>query len=190
MSGLFLDVKCADSDVSASISHNLAVVTLSLLSFEVWWFQFVLFYPLHCPSCLALYSLLKEKGSYLYYKAFFLSHKQMCLIAIPYSKFLTNCYNNMYFPKFTDIFILCLLQDEVRINYNKLHADPKQGKTLDLSNCYFLYLDYHNHPITVLKKVKHRIVETMESSTADALGLSRAILVNGLLDNFFISGKS
>ncbi|CAH8574310.1 unnamed protein product [Schistosoma turkestanicum] len=53
-------------------------------------------------------------------------------------------------------------KDEVRINYNKLHADPKQGKTLDL----------------ILKKVKHRIVETMESSTADALGLSRAILVN------------
>nr|CAH8873834.1 unnamed protein product [Trichobilharzia regenti] len=53
-------------------------------------------------------------------------------------------------------------KDEVIINYNKLHADPKQGKTLDL----------------ILKKVKHRIVETMESSTADALGLSRAILVN------------
>ncbi|CAH8613915.1 unnamed protein product [Heterobilharzia americana] len=53
-------------------------------------------------------------------------------------------------------------KDEVIINYNKLHADPKQGKTLDL----------------ILKKVKHRVVETMESSTADALGLSRAILVN------------
>ncbi|XP_064621668.1 PRKCA-binding protein-like isoform X2 [Lineus longissimus] len=51
---------------------------------------------------------------------------------------------------------------EVTINYNKLHADPKQGKTLDI----------------VLKKVKHRVVENMHSGTADALGLSRAILCN------------
>jgi len=54
---------------------------------------------------------------------------------------------------------------EVTINYNKLHADPKQGKTLDI----------------VLKKVKHRIVESMSSTTADALGLSRAILCNDSL---------
>ncbi|CAL8108736.1 unnamed protein product [Calicophoron daubneyi] len=53
-------------------------------------------------------------------------------------------------------------KDHVVINYNKLHADPKQGKTLDI----------------VLKKAKHRVVESMETSTADALGLSRAILVN------------
>ena len=33
----------------------------------------------------------------------------------------------------------------------------------------------------VLKKMKHRIVEHMSSSTADALGLSRAILCNGRL---------
>jgi PRKCA-binding protein len=52
--------------------------------------------------------------------------------------------------------------EQVLITYNKLHADPKQGKTLDL----------------VLKKVKHRIVEKMSSETADALGLSRAILCN------------
>jgi len=32
---------------------------------------------------------------------------------------------------------------------------------------------------SVLKKVKHRVVETMNSGTADALGLSRAILCNG-----------
>ena len=32
----------------------------------------------------------------------------------------------------------------------------------------------------VLKKVKHRVVENMSSTTADALGLSRAILCNGL----------
>ncbi|XP_067671009.1 PRKCA-binding protein-like isoform X1 [Haliotis asinina] len=54
------------------------------------------------------------------------------------------------------------IKAEVTINYNKLHADPKQGKTLDI----------------VLKKVKHRVVETMNSNTADALGLSRAILCN------------
>ncbi|KAK3744538.1 hypothetical protein RRG08_056675 [Elysia crispata] len=58
------------------------------------------------------------------------------------------------------------IKAEVTINYNKLHADPKQGKSLDI----------------VLKKVKHRVVENMNSNTADALGLSRAILCNdGLL---------
>lgn len=54
---------------------------------------------------------------------------------------------------------------DVKINYNKLHADPKQGKTLDI----------------VMKKLKHRFVEQMDSSTADALGLSRAILCNDVL---------
>uniref|UniRef100_A0A0X3P4P2 PRKCA-binding protein n=1 Tax=Schistocephalus solidus TaxID=70667 RepID=A0A0X3P4P2_SCHSO len=53
-------------------------------------------------------------------------------------------------------------KETVTIFFNKLHADPKQGKTLDI----------------VLKKMKHRMVENMEASTADALGLSRAILVN------------
>lgn len=33
--------------------------------------------------------------------------------------------------------------------------------------------------LPVLKKVKHRLVENMSSGTADALGLSRAILCNG-----------
>ncbi|XP_018563548.1 PRKCA-binding protein isoform X3 [Anoplophora glabripennis] len=56
-------------------------------------------------------------------------------------------------------------KDEVIINYNKLHADPRQGKSLDI----------------VLKKMKHRLVENMSSSTADALGLSRAILCNDTL---------
>ncbi|XP_030766195.1 PRKCA-binding protein isoform X2 [Sitophilus oryzae] len=56
-------------------------------------------------------------------------------------------------------------KDEVVINYNKLHADPQQGKSLDI----------------VLKKMKHRLVENMSSSTADALGLSRAILCNDTL---------
>ncbi|XP_015920693.1 PRKCA-binding protein isoform X2 [Parasteatoda tepidariorum] len=57
------------------------------------------------------------------------------------------------------------VKEEVSIAYNKLHADPKQGKTLDI----------------ILKKVKHRIVENMSSATADALGLSRAILCNDSL---------
>lgn len=51
------------------------------------------------------------------------------------------------------------------IKYNKLHAEPAQGKSLDI----------------VLKKVKHRLVENMSTSTADALGLSRAILCNDSL---------
>lgn len=54
------------------------------------------------------------------------------------------------------------VQGEAVIHYNKLQADPKQGKSLDI----------------VLKKVKHRLVENMSSGTADALGLSRAILCN------------
>ena len=33
--------------------------------------------------------------------------------------------------------------------------------------------------VVVLKKVKHRLVEKMKESTADTLGLSRAVLVNG-----------
>ncbi|KAG0723503.1 PRKCA-binding protein [Chionoecetes opilio] len=53
----------------------------------------------------------------------------------------------------------------VTIHYNKLHADPKQGKTLDIA----------------MKKMKHRLVENLSSSTADALGLSRAILCNDSL---------
>eukprot|EP00072_Mus_musculus_P045750 XP_006520668.1 PREDICTED: PRKCA-binding protein isoform X2 [Mus musculus] len=57
------------------------------------------------------------------------------------------------------------VKGEVTIHYNKLQADPKQGMSLDI----------------VLKKVKHRLVENMSSGTADALGLSRAILCNGLL---------
>uniref|UniRef100_A0A069DU11 PRKCA-binding protein n=1 Tax=Panstrongylus megistus TaxID=65343 RepID=A0A069DU11_9HEMI len=56
-------------------------------------------------------------------------------------------------------------KDEVNIKYNKLHADPTQGKTVDI----------------ILKKVKHRLVDNVTSSTADALGLSRAILCNDSL---------
>ncbi|KAG8195368.1 hypothetical protein JTE90_001386 [Oedothorax gibbosus] len=57
------------------------------------------------------------------------------------------------------------VKGEVTLSYNKLHADPKQGKSLDI----------------ILKKVKHRVVENMSSATADALGLSRAILCNDTL---------
>ncbi|KPJ03939.1 PRKCA-binding protein [Papilio xuthus] len=56
-------------------------------------------------------------------------------------------------------------KDEVTINYNKLHADPKQGKSLDI----------------IMKKMKHRLVENMSAATADALGFSRAILCNDTL---------
>lgn len=49
------------------------------------------------------------------------------------------------------------------IIYNKLHADVKEGKSLDIS----------------MKKMKHRLVDNLSSATADALGLSRAILCNG-----------
>lgn len=55
--------------------------------------------------------------------------------------------------------------DEVIIHYNKLHADSSQGVTLDI----------------LMKKIKHRVVESMSSSTADSLGLSRAILCNDSL---------
>ncbi|XP_041473943.1 PRKCA-binding protein-like isoform X2 [Lytechinus variegatus] len=57
------------------------------------------------------------------------------------------------------------LKGEVIISYNSLKADTKEGKGLDIA----------------LKKAKHRMVENMSSSTADALGLSRAILCNDVL---------
>jgi PRKCA-binding protein len=56
-------------------------------------------------------------------------------------------------------------ENQVTIHYNKLHADKSQGETLDIA----------------LKKFKHRMVENMSSKTADALGLSRAILCNDSL---------
>ena len=73
--------------------------------------------------------------------------------------------NNKSVKGCTKVEVAKLIQahkDKVTINYNKLHADQKQGKTLDI----------------VLKKVKHKLVETMSTTTADALGLSRAILCN------------
>ncbi|KAG9510454.1 PRKCA-binding protein, partial [Fragariocoptes setiger] len=54
---------------------------------------------------------------------------------------------------------------DVTINYNKLHVDTEQGKSLDI----------------ILKKFKHRMVEKMSPTTADTIGLSRAILCNDSL---------
>lgn len=53
----------------------------------------------------------------------------------------------------------------VKIHYNKLHAETEQGETLDI----------------VLKKMKHRLVESISANMADNLGLSRAILCNDSL---------
>lgn len=53
----------------------------------------------------------------------------------------------------------------VELFYNKLHAEATQGKTLDIA----------------LKKLKHRIVERLDAETADAFGLSRAIIANDSL---------
>lgn len=53
-------------------------------------------------------------------------------------------------------------KEHVTINYNKLHVDTSKAKSLDI----------------VLKKFKHRLTESMSSSTADAFGFSRAILCN------------
>lgn len=50
----------------------------------------------------------------------------------------------------------------VVLNYNQLHVDTSKVKSLDI----------------MLKKIKHRITDCISSSTADALGLSRAILCN------------
>jgi hypothetical protein len=56
-------------------------------------------------------------------------------------------------------------EHECTIHYNKLHAENAQADSLDIA----------------LKKIKHRLVENMSSKTADALGLSRAILCNDSL---------
>ena len=53
---------------------------------------------------------------------------------------------------------------QVTIGYNKLGGceAKEQGRSFDM----------------LVKKMKHKMVENMSSSTADALGLSRAILCN------------
>ncbi|VDM98863.1 unnamed protein product [Thelazia callipaeda] len=56
-------------------------------------------------------------------------------------------------------------EGSVKIGFNILHPEPFQGHTLDIA----------------LKKMKHRVIESMASETADALGLSRAMLCNDLM---------
>lgn len=56
-------------------------------------------------------------------------------------------------------------KNSVTINYNKLHVDTTKAKSLDI----------------ILKKLKHRITESISPTTADAFGLSRAILCNDTL---------
>uniref|UniRef100_A0A0N5C5R0 PRKCA-binding protein n=1 Tax=Strongyloides papillosus TaxID=174720 RepID=A0A0N5C5R0_STREA len=56
-------------------------------------------------------------------------------------------------------------KDNVRISYLPLEQTINEEQSLDIA----------------FKKVKHRIVEFLDSETADALGLSRAILCNDLL---------
>uniref|UniRef100_A0AC34REK5 PRKCA-binding protein n=1 Tax=Panagrolaimus sp. JU765 TaxID=591449 RepID=A0AC34REK5_9BILA len=56
-------------------------------------------------------------------------------------------------------------QSPVRISFNRIQVDPEKGKTLDI----------------LFKKIKHWVVESIEPKTADALGLSRAVLCNDLL---------
>ncbi|KJH52227.1 PDZ/DHR/GLGF domain protein [Dictyocaulus viviparus] len=50
----------------------------------------------------------------------------------------------------------------VKITINKLETNSSKGKTLDI----------------MMKKIKHKIVEFMDTDSIDALGLSRAILCN------------
>uniref|UniRef100_A0A7E4ZT19 PRKCA-binding protein n=1 Tax=Panagrellus redivivus TaxID=6233 RepID=A0A7E4ZT19_PANRE len=53
----------------------------------------------------------------------------------------------------------------VRLSFNRIHVDPERGRTLDI----------------LFKKIKHWVVESIEPKTADALGLSRAVLCNDVL---------
>uniref|UniRef100_A0A914I9E0 AH domain-containing protein n=1 Tax=Globodera rostochiensis TaxID=31243 RepID=A0A914I9E0_GLORO len=53
----------------------------------------------------------------------------------------------------------------VRISFNRLQFDAEMGQNLDI----------------FMKKFKHRLVDSMDDATADALGLSRAILCNDVL---------
>ena len=53
-----------------------------------------------------------------------------------------------------------LFQKSVNIKYEKLLCDVQGNKTLDI----------------LVKKLKHQMVESMSSTTADALGLSRYLM--------------
>uniref|UniRef100_A0AC35G3D0 PRKCA-binding protein n=1 Tax=Panagrolaimus sp. PS1159 TaxID=55785 RepID=A0AC35G3D0_9BILA len=56
-------------------------------------------------------------------------------------------------------------ESPIRISFNRIQVDPERGKTLDI----------------LFKKIKHWVVESIEPKTADALGLSRAVLCNDML---------
>ncbi|CAG9540658.1 unnamed protein product [Cercopithifilaria johnstoni] len=56
-------------------------------------------------------------------------------------------------------------EGSVKLGFNVLHAETINGHTFDIA----------------LKKMKHRVVESINYETADALGLSRAILCNDIL---------
>ncbi|VDM11484.1 unnamed protein product [Wuchereria bancrofti] len=56
-------------------------------------------------------------------------------------------------------------EGSVKLGFNILHAELIDGYTLDIA----------------LKKMKHRVVESITTETADALGLSRAIICSDLL---------
>lgn len=66
----------------------------------------------------------------------------------------------------------------ISLDIKKLQADPKEHNSLDIA----------------LKNIKHRVVESLSAQTADALGLSRAILVNDdmiqKLQNLEVSSRS
>lgn len=76
--------------------------------------------------------------------------------------------NNVKVKGKTKVQVAKMIQNttgKVTLHFNKLHADPDRGKSLDI----------------ILKKFKHRLVDYMSSNTADNLGLSRAILCNDSL---------
>jgi hypothetical protein len=58
----------------------------------------------------------------------------------------------------------------VRITIKKFHLAFEQYQFFDLN--------------IALKKLKHRIVDSIDDKTADSLGLSRAVLVNDQLKKF------
>ena len=50
----------------------------------------------------------------------------------------SDCLVYIYINYYNYVFIYSyIFQGEVTINYNKLHADPKQGKSLDIGELFF-----------------------------------------------------
>ena len=71
-----------------------------------------------------------------------------------------------------------------RASERKVHGHLYVSKLQDCS-AFVVHFHHlcctHTHisHVIAMKKVKHRLVEKMKDSTADSLGLSRAVLVNG-----------